>query len=595
MALVVDSEMASQTSASVSNATVLNYNFTNNAGTLIVVSAGAGNQVMAPTNPVVIGGANASTIKRQAYNTNGAEIGLFYNGSPGTGSVAISVTNNGANGVIMSGAISYTGAASPPSPNSVSAKQDSSASSPATVAITGTTAGNQLISGALAGCLNGFTATNQTLTNKINVDGGAGGDNHQSSRASSPGGDVTFNETLNTADFWGIVVAEIAAAATVISETINLSDVSLGYGPVKIATQTAFQHSVYQPSAWQEYGGVAASTSPAIQETVSLSDVQAAAQGAGATEAETFTPSDAESSALATPATCSETATLSDAAGGAAKLAATEADTGTLSEASGSSVAAPVSLQETVSLSDSQAAALQAIATQAETASLSEAQAAAAGFALTQSEATTLSDSSTSQLASTGQSATYSETLTVSDAQSAAGGFALVASETVTISDLAATSESTAGTISETLTLSDAQTAVLTSPATTSVQETVSLSDSAIGVQLYAATEQEAIALSDSYAGLVQTAFSGYSETTSVSDNYLAYVRLAGSPIIPLRLGVGNHATDPEFSQAQNTLQQILDLHNTAPLVTGAKAGNEALESLLDALNKLQLIRDGTT
>lgn len=371
------------------------------------------------------------------------------------------------------------------------------------------------------------------------------------------------------------------------SETLDLEEDSYAYGPLNILAQTDFQWNAFQQNAFQIYGGVVGGGGPSPQtdaksETLTLSDSEAAAAKFAANDADTLTLSDATAAGLKTIAVDSDTLTLSDSLAAAAKFPAAVSDTITLSEAYDAFLQSGAGAQtadaaETVTLSDSMAASAVFAAAKSETVTLSEAETAQAKFAAVEAETLTLSDSEVARLLA---GANWSETVTISDAYTARGAFGSTWAETLTLSDTStATLSSPSGTLqtgvaSETITLGESSAASLLSP------------------QAYAATHSEALALADAYeATLLRAATYESLETLTLGESSAARVMLA----LPVTLAVGNHVNDGEYVQAQTAVQSLLDLHHQAPTVTGAKGGNAALASLLQALQQLGILRDGST
>jgi len=216
--LTVDSQMPSQAGqASAGGATSLTYSFTNSAGTLLVVCAdiGSGFGGSGTITGITYNGVSmTSSVTRRNGNNADAQVGLFYLLNPATGAhnVVVSATNTDANGIIISGAISFTGNdTSTPIKQSTAADDGGVNGTTASVNVTSTTSGNIVVD-----CANNGTSmgtSSNTLTWKKNADAGDFGNNAASSYASSSGGTVTMKYTGNGNDSRAIVAVEVAAAA----------------------------------------------------------------------------------------------------------------------------------------------------------------------------------------------------------------------------------------------------------------------------------------------------------------------------------------------------------------------------------------------
>lgn len=217
MALAIDSIEASGLAHSSAGATTLTYAFTNTAGTVLYVRAVATSSggVVSITG-VTYNGIALTPIASTALSFDGGQtkIQIFRilaaaGTITGTHNVVITGTlaGSGANNVLGS-AISFTGN-DPTTPDLNGATGTAGTGSHATVAVTGTTAGNIILDGIATG--SGVTSSDKTIDAKLNVNTNTAGNNTAGSTAAA-GGSITMGYTV-TSDQWGIVGLEIAAAA----------------------------------------------------------------------------------------------------------------------------------------------------------------------------------------------------------------------------------------------------------------------------------------------------------------------------------------------------------------------------------------------
>lgn len=226
MALSIDSNMPSSAGAGSTNALSLTFAFTNTSGTLLVCAIGWGDRqfgsnTFALSSVTYNSVALTSAIVIQYDNTSDGAA-LYYLLNPATGSNNLVITFTGGSGTnnraIEAGCTSFVGNDTV-SPIGVtnSAKFDTGAGDTTpSVTLAGTSSGNIIMDAMATG--SGFSSTGQTLNWSINQNVLTAGGNAASSRAAA-GGSVTMSYTV-VQDYWGIVAAEIKAAASVVNAGI---------------------------------------------------------------------------------------------------------------------------------------------------------------------------------------------------------------------------------------------------------------------------------------------------------------------------------------------------------------------------------------
>lgn len=217
MALAIDSQEASNAGHRLASGTPLTWSFTNTAGNLlvvgVVVTQASGT---APTPTVTYNGVSMGTaIVSIAWGTTASLALLFALASPATGANTVSVAPGSGGHSTLAGAISFSGAnTSTPTGTTSSAQFAGTDGTHAQAGNITATSGNYVIG--VGGWGAGTTATadsGQSATFKLVGASDTGGDDICCVVQQSSGSAINAGFTWSPADQWGIVAAEIVAAA----------------------------------------------------------------------------------------------------------------------------------------------------------------------------------------------------------------------------------------------------------------------------------------------------------------------------------------------------------------------------------------------
>lgn len=215
MALVIDSEMPSNVGLNdLADGSTFTFAFNNVAGTLLIVAIDVTDSDgdMTASGVTYNGTPMTKFNEKLSLGTAKGHLSFWYLASPSTGSQNVIITTAGtatANGQIIAGAISFTGAHATPLANNTS--KASTGNTTDNMDVLSTTAGNIAICLMTGG--DNVTATSQTRSWLKNVDTNTAANNAVMQRAAA-GGTINFSVTINSADAITFLAAEVQAATS---------------------------------------------------------------------------------------------------------------------------------------------------------------------------------------------------------------------------------------------------------------------------------------------------------------------------------------------------------------------------------------------
>lgn len=213
--LVIASQEAAGT-AHHSTTSPLSWSFTN-SGTLLIVTVDVNTTGGTPTvsgvtyNGVSMTQATNTPIK---WNTNAAAIYVFFLDGAAQGSNTVSVTwaqGGGTTPDAIGAAISFSGEnRAAPVGSAVTGSCSSACGATASASVTGTIAGDYVVSAAGTGTLMSGANAPTTMSASLNNSGNDAGDNMGMGQQFTAGGSITAGYSI-TADQWGLAAVEIFA------------------------------------------------------------------------------------------------------------------------------------------------------------------------------------------------------------------------------------------------------------------------------------------------------------------------------------------------------------------------------------------------
>lgn len=210
--LAIDSELPETGNGTrATGAASLSFNFTNAAGTLLLVGACTSHAV--PGGPVTSGVTydSAALTKDGAlvFTSNRNEVSLWKKDSPATGTKQVVITGSTTIDCITGLAMSLSGVDATSTKNSTSAS--GSSSTPSLTPSSAPDANNEVVG--ICGSGSDATATGEHLSSRTTIDVSFSAGNLQMTRYTGSGSNRAMSETLAASDSWGMILTEVVKDA----------------------------------------------------------------------------------------------------------------------------------------------------------------------------------------------------------------------------------------------------------------------------------------------------------------------------------------------------------------------------------------------